>query len=167
MKKRTVVIWCVIAVLAAGLAGWRLWPRSIDSFLPRPSREAERVSCTLTYTVFEDGPFDSIRVYTLNTENERESRNLLNILHRGQYQASFANLMPWTWDSMGSGKGYDGRTIVMTVTYGGTGPEAAVDMTFFGNDKASVNGRQVNPIGNDMFDELAEYILAEGEPFRE
>ncbi len=161
MKKKKIVIWSIIAALALGLTGWRLWPRSIDSFMPRPSREAERVSCTLVYHVFEDNP--SFHVYTLNTENERESRNLLNILRRGQYQASFANLMPWTWGSMGSGKSYDGRTIVMDVTFGNTEPGTAVSMTFLGNDKADVDGWRINPIGNDMFDELVEYIMAEGE----
>ncbi len=163
MKKRKAVIWCTIAVMALGLIGWRLWPRSIDSFMPRPSREAERVSCALTVLGTENGQSVN-RSYNLTAEGERESRNLMNILRRGQYQASFTNLMPWTWGSMGSGKSYDGRTIVMDVTFGNTEPGTAVDITFFGNDRVSVDGRRINPIGNDMFDELVEYIMAEGEP---
>ncbi len=161
-NKRKIVIWCVITALAVGLAGWRLWPRSIDSFMPRPSREAVRVHCALS--VFGTVNGQSVnRSYNLTAEGERESRDLMNILRRGKYQASFSNLMPWTWGSMSSGYSYDCRTINMVVMFDDAGRVPAVSMTFFGNDKASVGGRQIDPIGNGTFDELAEYIIAQGE----
>lgn len=160
MKKKKRVIWCIIALLVVGLAAWRLWPRSIDSFMKRPISEADRVSCYLNTAGIEDGKFE-IYTYSFETGNHEESQAVLYILRSGRYQASFANLLPWTWGSLSSGFGYDGRNIMVTVMYDGEEPWAAI-LIFYGNSNGNVDGRQINPIGNDMFNELAEYIQENG-----
>lgn len=163
MKKRgrkKMVIWSAAALLAVGLIGWRLWPRSFDSFLDRPSREAVKASCHLTFFDFEDG-YAVNRSYELEAEDERESRNLLNILRRGQYQASFADLLPW--DSYPTSIG-NGKTVHVFFLYPGEREAGSVYLYggFTKGNYALVNGRRVNLIGDEVFNELADYIRENG-----
>ena len=163
MKKRgrkKMIIWSAIALLAVGLAGWRLWPRSFDSFLDRPSREAVKADCHLTFFDFEDG-YAVNRSYELEAEDERESRNLLNILRRGQYQASFADLLPW--DSYPTSTG-NGKMVHVFFLYPGEQEAGLVDLYggFTSGNYVSVNGRRANLIGDEVFNELVDYIREKG-----
>lgn len=163
MKKRgrkRIIIWGVIALLAVGLMGWRLWPRSFDSFLDRPSREAVRASCHLTFFDFEDG-YAVNRSYELEAEDERESRNLLNILRRGQYQESFANLLPW--DSYPTSTG-NGKIVHVFFLYPGEQEAGSVSLWggFKSGNYVDVNGRRANLIGDEVFNELVDYIRENG-----
>ncbi|MDE6838599.1 MAG: hypothetical protein K2P33_09395 [Acutalibacter sp.] len=154
------------ALLVAVIAVWRFWPRGFDSMLKRPLEEAEEVSCylqTLDREVIpgeESGPGDAFYQMEARTGEERQA--ILNILREGRCQPSFLNWLPWTKGSLSSGRGYDGRSMNLVIVFGGDEP-AVSQITLFGGDKASVDGRQVVPIGNDMFDGLAAYIQAHGE----
>lgn len=163
VKKRNKIIWGIAALLLVGLSVWRLWPRSIDSFMEFPSRDTDRVSCYLTICGVENGQAVN-HTYKLETKTRQESREIINILRRGQYQASLMNLLPWTWGSLSSGSRYDGRNITVAVFSDGDEPGASFMIFMGGDNRADVDGRRINPIGGDMFDELAEYILAEGQP---
>lgn len=160
MKKKKLAIWSVIAILVVGIAVWRLWPRSIDSMLGRPLEEIDQLTCHLT-TPVKENDWTAQTSYDLVAETPEESRTVLDILRGGKCQVCFTNLLPWTWGSLTSGHGYDGRNIIVTLLCDGEKPWAAT-LIFYGNDKGSVDGRQVNPIGNDMFNELAEYIRENG-----
>lgn len=160
MKKKKLLIWTLAALLIVGAAAWRLWPRSIDSLMGRPGSEADAVAISLQEWTFEEGPLVK-HFYTLNADSPEESRAIMDIISRGRYRASFANLLPWTWGSYSSGKKSDGRTINVDVSFDDTLETA--NMTFLGHDKGDVNGRRIWPVGNEMFEELAEYIKEKGE----
>lgn len=156
-KKR----WLVLCLVVVAIAAWRLWPRSVESLLCRPLAEADRVTCRLTAYEEENGGYGD-RAYELIAETPEESRAVLDILRRGKYRASFTNLLPWTWGSLSSGYKWDGRHMMVTLLSDGEEPWAAM-LIIYGSDKASIDGRQVYPVGNEMFDELAEYIQTHGE----
>lgn len=159
MKKRKKVILCAAALLLVGLTVWRLWPRSIDSFMSYPSGDTDRVSCNLTIADFGNGP----QTYKLKAGNQQESREIMDILRRGQYQASLMNLLPWTWGRMDSGSRYDGRNITVTAFKDSGNPGAAYMIFMGGDNRADVDGRRINPIGGKVFDQLAEYIMEHGQ----
>lgn len=160
MDKKKLLIRGLILVLVVGILCWRLWPRSMDSFMDWPSREANRVSAYLDMGVMENGEYIH-RKYSLKAKNQEEAQALLEILRKGRYQVSFTNLLPWTWGSLSSGYGFDGRMVDVYAFCDGEEPKAA-SMIFYGSDKASVEGRRINFLGNEMFDELAEYIQTHG-----
>lgn len=158
MNKKRWLILCL--VLVAAVAAWRLWPRSMESLLGRPLEEADQVTCNLRISSWEnEGSVND--VYLLSAETPEESQAVLDILRGGKCRVSFMSLLPWTWGSLHAGGGYDGRFIILTLLFNGEEPDS-VTMIFYGNDKGSVEGRQVYPIGNEMFDKLAEYIQSNG-----
>lgn len=163
MKKKQKLILGALALLLVGLTAWRLWPRSIDSFMNFPSRDANRISCYLhqLHLPGEDTGNQS-QCYDLEIETKEESQAVLDILRRGKYQTSFANFLPWTWGRLDSGYGYDGRSICLYAYVDGEAP-VACSMIFYGNDKGCVEWRRINPMGLDVFDELTEYIQTHGE----
>ena len=158
MKRKQKLILGALALLLVGLTAWRLWPRSIDSFMNFPSKDANAVSCHLSLLAL---PRMRSQSYDLKIETKEEAQAVLDILRRGRYQASLTNLLPWTWGRLDSGYGFDGRSIYLNAFVDGEDPKIC-SMTFLGNDKACVDWRRINPMGNGMFDELAAYIQANG-----
>ncbi len=163
VKKKKVIVWSVIALLVVALAAWRVWPRSIDSYLKQPSQNTVWVGGSLNGIKLEDGQ-TTHRLYEIDVETEEGIRDVLDILRRGRYQASLTNLLPWTWGKLGSGRGYDGRTITLCASFHATTPEDAEAsiFTFVGSDRATVDDRRIVPMGNETFEELAQYIKANG-----
>lgn len=155
MKKRKKILWGIAALILVGLAAWRLWPRSIDSLMNGSGREADRFYASIDTT---------FGTYKLEGGQE-EGRRALDILRTGRYQASFRDLLPWVKTS-GTKTG-TGKLVILQFFYDQAEPES--DFIFFysgfqSGDSGYVNGRTVYAADNDVFDELAEYIMAEGQP---
>ena len=159
MKRKKIIMIC-ITVLFIALIAWRLWPRSIDSFMDSPVRDIDRLNGYLTMSEVENGQ-PVLNTYKVEANTPQDSQRLFEILGKGKYQASLTNLLPWTWGRLSSGFGYDGRSIHIHMFFDGDEP-SFTSIIMYGGDKSSVDGRRVLPIGNDVFNELAEYIQANG-----
>ena len=163
VKKRKRVICGIAALILMGLTVWRLWPRRIDSLMNGSGREADRFYASIDMATAEDG-FPARRTYKLEGGPE-EGHRVLEILRKGRYQASFRELLPWVRAS-GTKTGM-GKLVVLYFFYDKSEPED--DFIFFYSgfqrgDSGYVNGRTVYAVGNDVFDELTEYIMSQGQP---
>ncbi len=63
MKRKRILIVCAIALLAAGLAAWRLWPRSLSGLIGQG--EFEQAICKLSFYQWENTASMETEVYLL------------------------------------------------------------------------------------------------------
>ena len=162
MKRKGIPLLCAIALLAAGLAAWRLWPRSLSGLLDQG--EIGQIQCLLQFTQWENSASMETEVYSstyrLHAAGQPELGELTEILRGGQYREDFRNLLPWGVDSLSS---HDSQVLYVTVGHAEAGPSGETcHMTFLGQETALVNQRVIHP-SRAFLDRLRGYVQSHGE----
>ena len=162
MKRKRILIVCAIALLAAGLAAWRLWPRSLSGLIGQG--EFEQAICKLSFYQWENTASMETEVYLLTYRlyafDQPELGELTEILRAGQYREDFRNLLPWGVDSL---SGHDSQVLYVTVGHTESGPSwETCNMTFFGSEVALVDNKVIHP-SEEFFERLKGYVQSHGE----
>lgn len=165
---KSVVITSVIALLVICLLIWRVWPNSVSSIIPVDKNAITSFSSNVMISRIENGQ-TLTDVYSLHkTEFPcEEPGQILEILATSSYQQDFRNLLPWSADSIGADKSYDGRNAVLVFSVGNQNDEwveinylsSGIIVVFVGWEDGY---RIYHPTNEQTFDDLVAYFETYG-----
>lgn len=165
---KSVAITSIVAIIVICLLIWRVWPNSSTSIIPVDKNAITSFSSTVMINRIENGQ-SVTDVYSIHkTEPPFEGpEHILDILETSSYQQDFRNLLPWSVDSVGADKSYDGRNAVLVYSIGNQKNEwveinylsSGVIVVFVGGEGGY---RIYHPTNTQTFDDLVAYYETYG-----
>lgn len=168
MKKRIgLIIIIVVTVLIICLLTWRFWPQSFSGLISIDENSVTSFSASAMVHRLENGQTHT-DIYSIAAEQQgNELGDIIEILATSRYQQDFRNLLPWSEDSVGADKNYDGRTVVLVFSVGNQKDEwvqihylssSIIAVSVGGEDGYSI----YHPTNHKTLDELVEYFQTHG-----
>lgn len=166
---RSVAITSIVAILVICLLVWHVWPNSVSSIIPVEKNAITSFSSYVVIKHTENGQTltDVYRIDKTGFPCE-EPGYILEILATSSYQQDLRNLLPWSADSVGADKSYDGRSAVIVFSVGNQKDEwVEINYLSSGIIVVSVGWedgyRIYHPTNEQTFDDLVEYYKTHGE----
>ena len=162
-KKISLIAAIVLAALIICLLTWRFWPKSTAGLLSISEDDIIGFSASAMVVRLENGQSytDMYRIDDIDPDE------VMDILSASGYQQDLRNLLPWTIDSVGSDKNYDGDTVSLYF-YAGPGADRNVEIQFLSSSIVAVSydgisGYQIyHPTNRNTKDKLVEYLKTYG-----
>jgi len=166
---KAVAITSIVAILVICLLVWRVWPNTVSGIIPIDENAITSFSSNVVINRIENGQ-TLTDVYSIHKTEFPcdEPGNILEILATSSYQQDFRNLLPWSADSVGADKGYDGRNAVLVFSVGNQNNEW-VEINYLSSGTIVVfvgweDGCCIyHPTNEQIFDDLIEYFITHGE----
>lgn len=165
---KSVAITTIVALLVIGLLIWRVWPNSPSSIIPVEKNTITSFSSNVMINRIENGQTVT-DVYSIHKSEApfEDPERILEILETSSYQQDLRNLLPWSVDSVGADKSYDGRNAVLVFSMGNQKDEwveinylsSGIIVVFVGGEDGC---RIYHPTNEKTFDDLIKYYETYG-----
>lgn len=112
-------IFLLLAIIILCFAVWLLWPHSFAEVTGIPERPEINLSGVVAAARVENGQpsFDTWELQNC-LAGSAEYEAVLSVLQAGSYRQDSRNLLPGERTSVGSGKGYDSRSVLLIFAWG-------------------------------------------------
>ena len=109
----------LLAIIVLCFAVWLLWPHSFVEVTGIPERPEINLSGVVAAAKVETGQpsFDTWELQNC-LAGSAEYEAVLSVLQEGSYRQDPRNLLPGERTSVGSGKGYDSRSVLLIFVWG-------------------------------------------------
>ena len=157
----------LLAIIVLCFAGWLLWPHSFVEVTGIPERPEINLSGVVAAAKVENGQpsFDTWELQNC-LAGSAEYEAVLSVLQEGSYRQDPRNLLPGERTSVGSGKGYDSRSVLLIFVWG-PAAEDCCSLAFSGTQmvvsRPNSRGFQVyHPIDPGFLDRLTAEVQTYG-----
>ncbi|MDD7491707.1 MAG: hypothetical protein PUK39_03680 [Clostridiales bacterium] len=152
----------LLAIIVLCFAVWLLWPHSFVEVTGIPERPEINLSGVVAAAKVENGQpsFDTWELQNC-LAGSAEYEAVLSVLQEGSYRQDPRNLLPGERTSVGSGKGYDSRSVNLMFAWGRFEDECC-SLTFSGSQVvvAGPNNRGFQ-VYHSVDPELLDRLIAE------